>query len=59
MQMLEHTVSAVDAFRDALAQLDQVFSTIEDRYRESLSAGHVNKEPAPQPSVPLRTQFSA
>ncbi|WFD18392.1 RNA polymerase subunit AC19 [Malassezia caprae] len=55
----ERTVSAVDALRDALEQLDHVFSSIEDRYRESQSAGHVSKEPAPQPSVPLRTQFSA
>lgn len=55
----ERTVSAVDALRDALGQLDTVFSTIEERYRESQAAGHVSKEPAPQPSVSLRTQFSA
>ncbi|WFD21487.1 RNA polymerase subunit AC19 [Malassezia equina] len=59
VQMQERTVSAVDALRDALGQLDTVFSTIEERYRESQAAGHVSKEPAPQPSVSLRTQFSA
>ncbi|WFD25176.1 RNA polymerase subunit AC19 [Malassezia nana] len=59
VQMQEHTVSAVDALRDALEQLDHVFSTIEERYLESKSAGHVSKEAAPPPCVPLRTPFSA
>ncbi|WFD29732.1 RNA polymerase subunit AC19 [Malassezia sp. CBS 17886] len=57
VQMCEHTVSAVDALRDALSSLDAVFATINDAYSASLSSGHVIKEPAPQPPVSGRPEF--
>lgn len=54
----EHTVSAVDAFRDAIANLDHVFATIRERYDESLASGDVQKETVPPPAVSKRPEFS-
>ncbi|WFC94072.1 RNA polymerase subunit AC19 [Malassezia brasiliensis] len=58
VQMNEHTVSAVDAFRDAIANLDQVFASIRERYDASLASGEVKKEPATASSVARRAEFS-
>lgn len=54
----EHTVSAIDAFNDAIANLDHVFGTIQERYNASLATGNVQKETVPELSVSKRTQFS-
>ncbi|KAI3627496.1 RPC19 [Malassezia furfur] len=58
VQMNEHTVSAVDAFRDAIANLDQVFASIRERYDASLASDDVKKEPAAVSSAPRRAEFS-
>lgn len=51
-------MSAVDAFRDAIANLDQVFASIRERYDASLASGEVKKEPVTASSVPRRAEFS-
>ncbi|KAL4401476.1 RNA polymerase subunit AC19 [Malassezia pachydermatis] len=58
VQMQENTVTAMVAMRDALDELDRVFTTIQDKYQASISSG-MEREEAPKPSVPLRTEFSA
>ena len=51
-------MSAVDAFRDAIANLDQVFASIRERYDASLASDDVKKEPAAVSSAPRRAEFS-
>ncbi|WFD39334.1 RNA polymerase subunit AC19 [Malassezia japonica] len=58
IQMYENTTTAVEAFTDAIANLDHVFDTIQDRYTKSLDSGEVQKEAVPPPSISRRPEFS-
>lgn len=45
--------------RDALDNLDQLFATIDTTYNKSLTSSGIEREAAPVPRVPLRSEFSA
>ena len=55
----EQTTTAISAVRDALDNLDQLFGTIEDTYRTSLTSSGIEREPAPTSGATRRKEFSA
>ena len=52
-------VSALDALRDALTHLDEVFEAIGDKYSASLDAGAFERQETPRVDGLQRRQFAA